>query len=81
MSDSSQDCDVGSNTSKTVIMKSSQDGRNIEIRTRSGQISCRSERLGTDIQHIANMTYLGLVSTGPYTGRKCQQANERNKYK
>ena len=36
MLDGRQDCDVGGNTCKTQIMKCSQNGKNGEIRTRSG---------------------------------------------
>ena len=44
MLDGRQDCDVGGDISKNEIMTSSQDGRNGEVRIRSGHISCRPVR-------------------------------------
>ena len=45
-----QDCGIGVDAPMTEIMKSNQNGRSTEIRTRLEQISCRPERQGIDQQ-------------------------------
>ena len=61
MSDGRQDCDIGGDIPKIEIMKSSQSGRNGEIKTKSGQISHRPEGWGLT-NNNTNITYLGLAS-------------------
>ena len=58
MAESRQDHDIVYETSKTEIMKSSQKSRSVEMRTRSGCISCRPE--GRDMLIKCNTCHLPL---------------------
>ena len=66
MPDGRQDCDTGSEAPKIEMMKSSQNGRSGEIRSRAAQISHRPERLGVHQQQITHMTYLWTDFVDPY---------------
>ena len=58
VADCRQDQSIGYEALKTHIKRSSQQSRSGEIRTRSGCINCRPERLGIVQYHRTHVTYL-----------------------